>query len=121
MRKQDRSRLLREGRVGYLTTTEQESVAGFLEGLAERCGDQIARVILFGSRARGDHDEESDIDLLVVTLDGKSVVKEAVSALKSDEPYLSVLVLSVQDYREHQRLFVARMEQFLRERGALEG
>ncbi len=27
----------------------------------------IAKVILFGSKARGDHDEHSDIDLLVVT------------------------------------------------------
>lgn len=30
---------------------------------------QPARVILFGSRARGDHRQESDIDLLVVSED----------------------------------------------------
>ena len=101
---QDRGKLLREGRIGYLTAAERESVANFLERLAERCGDQVARVIFFGSRARGDHDAESDIDLLVVTRNGKAVVEQTVLSLMSDEPYLSVLVLSAQDYREHQRL-----------------
>jgi len=100
----NRGRFLREGRIGYLTAAEREKVATFLERLAERCGDQIARVIFFGSRARGDHDAESDIDLLVVTRNGKPAVEQAVVALMSDEPYLSVLVFSAEDYREHQRL-----------------
>ena len=34
-----------------------------IEDLAERCG--IRTVLLFGSRARGDHREKSDIDLAV--------------------------------------------------------
>jgi len=38
----------------------------FLEALRRNFGDRIERVYLFGSYARGDYDEESDIDLLVV-------------------------------------------------------
>ena len=38
----------------------------FLRVLRERFGDSIEEVILFGSYARGDYDEESDIDLLII-------------------------------------------------------
>ena len=38
-----------------------------LKGLAERLrGYGVRLIVLFGSRARGDHTEESDVDLLVV-------------------------------------------------------
>ena len=38
----------------------------FLRVLRERFGDSIEEVILFGSYARGEYDEESDIDLLII-------------------------------------------------------
>ena len=38
----------------------------FLRVLRKRFGDSIEEVILFGSYARGDYDEESDIDLLII-------------------------------------------------------
>lgn len=44
----------------------------FVRRLAEQVDDRLFRVTLFGSRARGDADEESDLDLFV--------------ALKSDDP-----------------------------------
>ncbi|MDN5931563.1 MAG: nucleotidyltransferase domain-containing protein [Pseudonocardia sp.] len=37
--------------------------------LAELYGDRLRQVLIFGSRARGDHTEESDLDLLVVLAD----------------------------------------------------
>lgn len=39
----------------------------FARRLKERYGDRIDRIVLFGSVARGDEEEESDVDLLVVT------------------------------------------------------
>ena len=71
---------------------------------SQECGDQIARVILFGSRARGDHDSESDIDLLIVTRDGKPAVDAVASRLARDADFVSPLVLSAEDYRRHQWL-----------------
>ena len=59
-------RLLAEERLPYLTDRERKSLARFLERLEAECGDRVQRVVLFGSRARGDHDAESDVDLLVV-------------------------------------------------------
>lgn len=37
-----------------------------LLGLSEIFGDKLSDVILYGSYARGDHDEESDIDVLAL-------------------------------------------------------
>ncbi len=100
----ERGQWLRESGAGYLTAPELDTVANFLDQLDRRCGDRVARVILFGSRARGDHEPESDIDLLIVTRDGKSSVKEIVRSLTNDEPYLSTLIMSADEYRRHQRL-----------------
>lgn len=38
----------------------------FAKRVRTRFGDRLARVVLFGSRARGDVTEESDIDVLVL-------------------------------------------------------
>jgi len=35
-------------------------------GLVELYGDRLKRVLLYGSQARGDADEDSDIDVMVV-------------------------------------------------------
>jgi predicted nucleotidyltransferase len=37
-------------------------LAEFLSRMWERCGEHIAHVWLFGSKVRGDFDEESDVD-----------------------------------------------------------
>ncbi len=44
--------------------------------LRERYGERIKRIFLFGSRARGDHDEGSDYDVMVL-VDGKTPEMEA--------------------------------------------
>lgn len=103
MAERERGRWLRETSTGYLTRTERDSVAKFLDQLESLCGDQVARVILFGSRARGDYDSESDIDLLIVTRDGKGQVIEIARRLTYDEPYFSTLVLSAEEYQRHKR------------------
>jgi len=36
------------------------------EALAAHYGERLAKLVLFGSQARGDADEDSDIDVLVV-------------------------------------------------------
>jgi len=44
----------------------QYAVAEFLTRVLEKYRDRIERVILFGSVARGEAKEDSDIDILVV-------------------------------------------------------
>lgn len=49
-----------------LTDNERAALTDYVTQLHETCGDRLLQVILFGSKARGDSEPESDIDLLVV-------------------------------------------------------
>jgi predicted nucleotidyltransferase len=49
----------------HLADTDRVAVAATIEMICNRW--PVERVILFGSKARGDDDAESDIDLLVIT------------------------------------------------------
>lgn len=78
----------------------------FAKGLKEKYGKRIERIVLFGSVARGEYDEDSDIDLLVVTRGDRlglqaEVCKDAVEALLRHGAVLSPLVLS---WEEAERL-----------------
>lgn len=52
--------------LAHLTENERRALAELVERLRRRYGDDLLRVVLFGSKARGDFDEESDLDVLVV-------------------------------------------------------
>lgn len=54
----------------------KETLKTFRERLLEEYQENLAAVILFGSAARGELDEESDIDVLVVLRDYKDFWKE---------------------------------------------
>lgn len=100
-----RDKLLHEGKASYLTTPDRQVLARLLAHLEEKCGDQIRRVILFGSRARGDADEESDLDLLIVTADGEEQVKAVTEQFGwAENLYGTTLIFSEEEYREWQRL-----------------
>ena len=53
-------------RLCHLKPNEWAGLGAFIERLNERYGDDLRRVVLFGSKARGDYDEESDLDVLIV-------------------------------------------------------
>jgi uncharacterized protein (UPF0332 family)/predicted nucleotidyltransferase len=96
-------RVLTEERVPYLTDQERKGLAHFLGRLETECGDRVQRVVLFGSRARGDHDAESDVDLLVVTAEEQD--KVVVDRLTPrDDVVFFTLTLSEAKYRRYQRL-----------------
>ena len=50
----------------YLTPTEQEAITEYVARIRGHFRKRVLAVMLFGSKARGDADLESDIDLLVL-------------------------------------------------------
>jgi predicted nucleotidyltransferase len=49
-----------------LLPNERTALETFVDRLLDRYGEELLKVVLFGSKARGDFDDESDLDLLVV-------------------------------------------------------
>jgi predicted nucleotidyltransferase len=49
-----------------LTPNDRTAVTEYIEQICERFPNRILAVTLYGSKARGDDDDESDIDLLVL-------------------------------------------------------
>jgi len=50
----------------HLTDEERETLAEFLRALREQFDGRVQAVVLFGSRARGEAEPESDMDVVVV-------------------------------------------------------
>ena len=50
----------------------QEILAELRRGLEEIYGERLVKMVLFGSQARGDAENGSDIDVLVVLQDGET-------------------------------------------------
>lgn len=67
----------------------KESIIGEIKDLAIKCG--VEKVILFGSRARGDNKERSDIDLAI---EGGNATLFAVEA---DEKIQTLLMFDIVD------------------------
>jgi len=68
-------------------------------------GDQLVSMVLFGSRARGDYDADSDMDVAIVVRGLTRVLKHRILyevadlELRHDMP-LSVLVLSDEEFNQ---------------------
>ena len=51
----------------HLTPNDRTAVSEYIECVQERFPDRVLAVTLFGSKARGDADAHSDIDLLLIS------------------------------------------------------
>ncbi|HID90991.1 TPA: nucleotidyltransferase domain-containing protein [Candidatus Bathyarchaeota archaeon] len=82
---------------------------GRIEDLAKRIGrvEGVLAVVLFGSYARGDYDEGSDVDLLVV-FEGQGLKKqcweEVVKIASRTELFTQIIMLTSEELRSSQLL-----------------
>ena len=60
---------------------DQKWLADFLKAVEEKYQDTTTRMVLFGSRARGDWNEDSDIDVLVIVRNEASGAKNGIQEL----------------------------------------
>jgi predicted nucleotidyltransferase len=67
-----------------LAPNERAALADYLAQLRAACGDRLLRVMLFGSKARGDSEPESDIDILVVLRGELDGLKDKLADLSYD-------------------------------------
>lgn len=70
--------------------------------MRERLGSRVRRIVLFGSRARGDARSDSDYDVLVVVDRRSPEVRDALLAIEVDllDRYGSLVACLLRDERE---------------------
>ncbi|MFN8500052.1 MAG: nucleotidyltransferase domain-containing protein [Anaerolineae bacterium] len=68
----------------HLGQSEQEAVRAFLDRVWTSCGTHILDVLLFGSKARGDSERDSDIDVLLIADTDAWQFKHTISGIASD-------------------------------------
>lgn len=100
-----RARLLSEERLPYLTECERQALARFLERLEANAGDRVQHVIFFGSKARGDAEPESDLDLMVVGNVAPAEVEALAANLETEEGVaLAPMLWTFDEFRYRQAL-----------------
>ncbi len=87
---------------------------GYLKDILLAEGLHIGRIILFGSRTRGDEQEESDIDILLISEDfsGKSIFERAaltknaeITAMKRFQVPFDIITLTEEEFETGGSLF----------------
>jgi len=86
-----------------MTQEYQKAVDKFVRKVLEKHRDKIGSIILFGSVARGEAREDSDIDILLITSDDsfkmqKLVSEIVVKILLETGMYISAKVVSSEEY-----------------------
>jgi len=95
-----------------LLDPERRALHEFCAAVRDRFGARVRELALFGSRARGEGDEESDVDVLVVVDDltgaeGRETAHLAGDALTNHDVLLSPFVVStarMAELRDRERL-----------------
>jgi len=86
--------------LAHLTPNELAAVTEYVADIRDRFPDRILSVILFGSKARGDGDAESDVDLLVLVDAEDREFRSELWRIASDVSLEHNLVISVRVFAQ---------------------
>jgi len=102
---------LRPSRPVMLNSVEREILKRFKAEVTKVLGDRLDRVVLFGSRSRGDADLESDFDLLVTARTLQKTDRRRIFDIAADlslayGTVLAVLVVPSKDFTEDRYFYL---------------
>ena len=64
-----------------LTAQEQAAIQAFLQRLHQHYGQTLQQTVLFGSKARGESEPDSDIDILIIVNEESWPLRDAISVI----------------------------------------
>ncbi|MFQ5612414.1 MAG: nucleotidyltransferase domain-containing protein [Anaerolineae bacterium] len=96
-------------RLNSLTTQEMNALNDYAIALQSHFADQLVDLLLFGSKARGDDQPDSDVDVIVVLQNPTTKALSYARALGFDilmahQVFLSIRVMSRQQLQELARI-----------------
>ena len=99
----------REAHLSYLTDKERQVATEFIKRIRQRFDGQLLSAVLFGSRARGEAEAGSDMDVLVVMTDASPEIRKQIRYLAVElwlehDIYLSTRVWSLEHWRKLEKL-----------------
>jgi uncharacterized protein len=71
-------------KVATLSQSEQQALQAFISRLRQNYPHQIRKVALFGSKARGDSDADSDVDILIIVNKDDRYLRRGIIDMASD-------------------------------------
>ena len=104
-----------------LTPEEQTWVEAYRKSLDERLPGQIERLVIYGSKARGESGPDSDVDILAIIRAGDRRLKKALSFLGYDLAIGTEVVPSIQIYTVAEWSRLAQRQSVFREAVEHEG
>jgi predicted nucleotidyltransferase len=101
--------MVRKNSLDHLTDRERQVAIEFVERVRQRFDGQLVSAVLFGSRARGEAEPDSDMDVLVVMSSADPEVRKeirylAVEVWLEHGIYLSTRVWSQAHWRKLEEL-----------------
>jgi len=92
----------------FLNKTEKKVIKSFVKELKEKLGNEIITILLFGSKARGDFEKDSDIDIFIVVRK-KGDIRDKISDIAADYFFeydvpLAPVVYSLFEYEKNKEL-----------------
>ncbi len=97
--------------LSHLIPNERSALVELVDRLRQRYGTDLLRVVLFGSKARGDDDSESDLDVLIVARipateyrqRRSEIVRWTVDLMLKYGPVISPLIYDESSYTQLQK------------------
>jgi len=98
-------RVEQENRLDHLTDKERQVAMEFVERVRQRFDGQLLSAVLFGSRARGEAEPDSDMDVMVVMSSADPEIRKEIRHLAVElwlehDIYLSTRVWSQAHWRK---------------------
>lgn len=95
--------------LGYFSQAEKKVVQTFVEELKNRMGDEIIKIVLFGSKVRGDFNRESDIDIFILVKEKTQDIRDRIGDLTADYIFnhdipLSPVLYDLFEYQQNREL-----------------
>lgn len=105
--------------LGHLNQIEEEAITKLKNLLSQKLGDNLKDLLLYGSKARGDYYNDSDIDILLVAdtvnAEVKDIIRDTVLDIQIEYSLPIVVHIRSLDYfntqqRNRLNLFIHNVE-----------